>query len=322
VSLLLAGWQFSRVSAELPSTAAVEPRDSGLNRRFARFAAVNYLMQVTTWVYDLQFVVFLSAATLGIGDVALLGFAYKFAKDFLAYVWTPLTGVMTPVLSRVHVRGEPRALPEAHAALTRIIWLVVLPAGVGLCVLTPGILTTLYPKYEGTGTLIVVFVAFTFGEALLSVPQNVLMVAEVYRPVVLARLVAFLTVPLVWFLLPRYGVLGVAVAAGSARLLSRALTMGVGLRRLQLFFPWGFAARVVSASVAMGGTVALALGAGLGPRPGYGRFLSVGTLGLWSLAGAGVFVVALKAVGGLHPDDRRRLASLPVSWARLLAKVL
>jgi O-antigen/teichoic acid export membrane protein len=334
VSALLAGWQVTLTSRALAHVESPQTVPPGLGGRFARFAGVNYLMQVTTWVYDLQFVVFLSAATLSLADVALLGFAYKFTKDFLGYVWTPLTGVMTPVLSRVHVRGESKALQEAHAALTRIIWLILVPSGVGLLVLTPQILRALYPKYTGTATLVMVFVVFTFGEALLSVPQNVLMVVERYRPVVLARLVAFLTIPLMWLLLPRYGVLGVALAAGTARLLSRAVTMVWGTRELGLVFPFGFAGRVAGASGAM--AVAVVASSMALERPLLHALLEIAAwiagpwavpvaaladVAVWSIVGAAVFVGVLRLLGGLHPEDRRRLAGLSLPWARSLSRV-
>ncbi len=334
VSALLAGWQVTLTSRALSHVESAQTVPPGLAGRFARFAGVNYLMQVTTWVYDLQFVVFLSAATLSLADVALLGFAYKFTKDFLGYVWTPLTGVMTPVLSRVHVRGESKALQEAHAALTRIIWLILVPSGVGLLILTPQILRALYPKYTGTATLVMVFVVFTFGEALLSVPQNVLMVVERYRPVVLARLVAFLTIPLMWLLLPRCGVLGVALAAGTARLLSRAVTMVWGTRELGLVFPFGFAGRVVGASGAM--AVAVVASSRALERPLLHALLGIAAwiagpwaapvaaltdVAFWSIVGAAVFVGVLRLLGGLHPEDRRRLAGLSLPWARSLSRV-
>jgi O-antigen/teichoic acid export membrane protein len=335
VSALLAAWQVAVASRELSHLESSESDPPHLGRRFARFAGVNYLMQVTTWVYDLQFVVFLSAAALSLADVALLGFAYKFTKDFLSYVWTPLTGVMTPVLSRVHVRGESQGLQEAHAALTRIIWLILVPSAVGLVTLTPRILQALYPKYAGTAPLVAVFVVFTFGEALLSVPQNALMVVERYRPVVLARLAAFLTIPLMWLLLPRYGVLGVALAAGIARLLSRAVTLVWGTRELKLVFPLGFAGRVVAASGAMAVVVVagtrtvdstllhlLDRMAGLVQRSWAVPVVALGDIVLWSVVGAAVFAVVLRLLGGLHAEDRRRLAGLPLPWARRLARVL
>jgi O-antigen/teichoic acid export membrane protein len=325
VCVILARWQVRRASRELSQDTTGGHGQTRLGGRFARYAAVSYLMQVTTWLYDLQFVVFLSAATLGLTEVAMLGFAYKFAKDFLAYVWTPLTGVMTPVLSRIHVRGDPTAMRETHATLTRVIWLLVLPAGVGLAVLTPRILATLYPKYADAALLVVIFVVSTFGESLLSVPQNVLMVTERYAPVVASRAVALLSLPLAYLLLPRYGVLGVAIAVGGVRVVSRAVTLVDGLRRLRLGFPASFVARVVAA----GGLMAVVLLAALSLAPGAPPSMEVATrlrgfLPLAAAAAGGliVYVTALKLLGGLHQDERRRLLGLPLPWKPLLRRVL
>jgi O-antigen/teichoic acid export membrane protein len=325
VCAALARWQVHRASRELAPERGDAAPDARLGRRFARFAAVTYVMQVTTWMYDLQFVVFLSAATLSLADVAILGFAYKFAKDFLGYVWTPLTGVMTPVLARVHVRGEPSALREANATLTRVIWLLVLPAGVGLSVLTPRILETLYPKYTETATLIVLFVFFTFGESLLAVPQNVLMVAEHYASVMASRVVALLSVPLVYVLLPRYGLVGVAVAVGIVRLLSRAITLVDGMRRLGLGFPLAFAARVAAAAIAMGAALLMALRPAPGGAAAFDTMTRArGLLPLLAAAALGAIVYGsvLRLLGGLHDDERRRLLGLPVPLKPLLRHVL
>ena len=322
VSVLLAAWQVSRASRELEEQVSEAREPPALTSRFARFAAVNYLMQVTTWIYDLQFVVFLSAATLSLSDVALLGFAYKFAKDFLGYVWTPLTGVTTPILSRVHARGDNGALQEAHGALTRLIWLMLTPAGVGLLVLAPEVLRLLYPRYTGTTLLVGVFVAFTFGESLLSVPQNVLMVVERYRPVVIARLVAFLTIPLVSLLLPRYGILGVALAAGSTRFLSRVVTLGWGMGELGLRFPLAFAARVAAAAGLMGAVVLVGVRAFGHPVSGLSRVAAFYDLAFSAPLGALVFLLVFKMLGGLDQADRRRLRDFSPGWLRVLSRVV
>jgi len=326
VSVLLARWQVGRATRELTPTAGAATEDPSLPRRFTRFAAVNYLMQVTTWMYDLQFVVFLSAATLSLGDVALLGFGYKFAKDFLGYVWTPLTGVMTPLLSRVHVRNEPKALREAHAALTRLIWLLVLPAGVGLAILTPRIVATLYPKYTGATTLIAIFIVSTFGESLLSVPHNVLMVTERYRAIVLSRLLALASIPLVYFLLPRYGLVGVALGVGMARLAARLVTVVQGTRELGLTLPAGFGLRVAAASAGM----AAALLVGLHVWPGAAgadagiaeRSAALAPLAALALAGVIVYVLLIRLTGGLDEAERRRLLDMRLPFRPLLARLL
>src|SRR6185436_3616654 len=78
VAVALAWAQAHRVTSALPSEAATTHLAPGLRRRFARYAGVSYLVQLTTWLSDVEFVVFLAAALLGLEQVALLGFAYKF----------------------------------------------------------------------------------------------------------------------------------------------------------------------------------------------------------------------------------------------------
>ena len=72
-------------------------RRARLAGRFARYSAVTYLGQLSTCLTDVEFVVFVAAALVGLEEVAVLGFAYKFALDFASYVATPLTGVGTPL---------------------------------------------------------------------------------------------------------------------------------------------------------------------------------------------------------------------------------
>ena len=326
VSVFLARWQVKRASHELAQPAGNMAEDGALRERFARFAAVNYLMQITTWMYDLQFVIFLSAATLSLADVALLGFAYKFTKDFLGYVFTPLTGVITPVLARVHVRGEPKALADAHATLTRVIWLLVLPAGVGLAVLAPRLVAALYPKYTMATVLIVIFVASTFGESLLAIPHNVLMVAERYRVIVASRLLALMSIPLVYVLLPRYGLVGVAAGVGLARIAARLVTVVYGMREMGLRVPLAFLVRVALASggMAVGLWVANAAWA-VRPAPVlslWERGLSLLPLGALALGGALVYALLLRVLGGLDEAERRRLLEMRLPFRPLLARLL
>lgn len=325
VSVALAAWQARRAAQELVLDPLERPLEPGLLRRFTRFAAVTYLTQLTTWLYDLEFVVFLSAASLGLGEVALLGFAYKFARDFIGYVWTPMTGVMTPLLTRIKGRHSPKALEEAHASLTRMIWLLMLPAGVGLAVLAPRLVRALYPNYTASTTLVLVFIAFTFAESLLSVPQNVLMVYEQLDAVILSRLVAFLSLPLAAILWPRYGPMGLALAVGLARVLSRLVALVYGVRRLRLTLPLRFGLRVAGASATLAATlrVLLRLAPSGPPSPGAaGKIEALLPLAGLAILGALVYALALRLLGGLDEAERRRLLTLPLPAKELLRRLL
>lgn len=325
VGLALAGWQALRAAREIEIDPLDRPLQPGLRGRFARYAAVTYLMQISTWFYDIEVVVFLATAVLDLGQVAILGFAYKLAKDLLGYVWTPLTGVMTPLLARIKERKSDTALQEAVASLTRMIWLLVVPAGVGLLLLAPRLVHALYPTYAAGISVILVFIVFTFLESLLSVPHNVLMVHELYRPVILSRLVAFLSVPLVILALPRYGLMGVAVTVGLVRVAARVVTVVAAARRLQLGLPLRFGLRVAAAS----GVCALALASllWLAPSEGptldaAGKLRSLLPLICLGLAGTAAYALTLRAFGGLDEAERRRLLALPLPAKGLLRQLL
>jgi O-antigen/teichoic acid export membrane protein len=325
VAVLLAWAQAHRAIAELPHAPAGTRLVPGLRARFARYAGVSYLVQLTTWLSDVEVVVFLAAALLGLEQVALLGFAYKFARDSVNYLWTPFTGVTTPVLARVHQRNDVGALREAHASLTRMVWLLLFPAGAGLLLMSPWLVGVLYPKYAAGRSLILVFLVATLTEALLSVSQATLMVTERYAPLLLSRLFAVSGLPLAFLLLPRLGATGVALGIGLARLAAALLSFALARRALGLTLPVGFSVRVALAS-AFFVAILTPLLLTLEPAPLLrGTLATLRTLlPLLGLAGLGALLywLALRWLGGLDESDRRRLDELRVPLAGVLGRYL
>jgi O-antigen/teichoic acid export membrane protein len=326
IAVALAAWQVARVGRELGTAEAGAPADRTLPGRFARFAAMSYFIQVTTWFYDIQFVTFvLVALGMRLEQVALLAFAYKFAKDYLGYVYIPFSGVLTPLLARIRGRQDPAALQETYGSLTRIFALLLIPAGVGLALLAPRLLALLYPRYTDTATLVYLFIAFTFAESLLSVPHNVLMVYERYRPVLLSRALALISVPLLALLVPSWGLIGAAVAVGAARLLSRLATFVYIRQRQELRFPIGFVGRVLAATLLFGLPLLLLLPVWPLPANATGwtgkaaAALSLGALA--ALSGLG-YLLALRLLGGLDEQERKRILSLKLPFKSALARLL
>jgi O-antigen/teichoic acid export membrane protein len=326
LAIALAAWQTARAARELGPGMPGAPEEHTLARRFASFAGMSYLMQVTTWFYDLQFVMFvLYALGLQLDQVAVLGFAYKFAKDYLGYVYTPFSGIMTPLLARIRGRQDPAVLQETYGGLTRIFVLLMIPAGAGLALLAPQLLALLYPRYTEAATLIYLFIAFTFAESLLSVPHNVLMVYERYRPVLFARMLALVSVPLLALLVPPYGLIGAAVAVGIARVLARLTTVVYVQRKMGLRFPLRFAGRVLVATLLFG--LALLLLLPIWPLPagamGFAgkAAAAISLAALASLGGLG-YLMALRLFGGLDEQERKRILSLKLPFKKALARLL
>jgi len=312
-----------RVSAALPQRAGAP--DPALGGRFARFALVSYLIQLGHWLTDVDCVVFLAAALLGLERVALLGFAAKFARDLLNYVWTPFAGIITPTLARIHERGEPAAFREAHAGLTRMVWLLVFPAGVGLLLLGGRLIEVLYPPYIPARKLALVFLVSVFAEALLSVTHAALMVAERYASLLGARLLALVALPLAYLLFPSLGAAGLALGIGLARVAAAVTPLWLARRSLGLRLPAAFLTRVTTASAVLAAAIAPLVWALPTPSVHSGPLgiaLALTPLLLLAAGGAVVYVVALRLLGGIEEADRRRLLELPLPLAGRLGRWL
>ncbi len=324
LGLVLSARAAYHVVRELPRAETQRPLAPVLPR-FARFAALSWVIQLTGWLYDLPLLVLFAAREVPLARLALLGFAYKFARDFVLYVTAPLVGVLTPALVRVKTRDSFAALQDAQASLTRILWLLVLPSGLGLGLLAPRIVAILYPEYAEASSLAVLFVAFVFAEPLLSVPQTVAMVCERYRAVLMSRVLALASIPLLLVLTPRFGLPGAAVAVGVARILPPLALVFYTSRAMGLRPPLAFLGRVAASSAGL--AVFLLGGLAVLPSPGVSlswapRFGAVLPLAGLALLGGVVFLLLLRGLGGLEPEDRRRLFALNLPGKDALARLI
>lgn len=329
IAVLLAAWQTYRASRELtPSQQDVEP-DPTLFPRFFKFAGMSFITQMTTWFYDSAFLVFmLTAQGASFETIGILSFTYTFAKSYLSYAYLPFSGLLTPLLARIRSRNDPQALQDTYGGMTRMFALILIPAGVGLALLTPRLLALLYPRYTDVAMLAYIFIAFTFLESLLSVPHNVLMVYERYKPVLIGRVLAMVSVPLLLLSsgLPSSAQLyAAAISVGIARMLPRLMALVTVRRSMDLKFPIGFVLRSCFATLAF--SILLLVVMPLWPLPasatGWDGKLSA-ALSLGLLAGLGVigYFVALKLLGGLDEQERNRILSLKLPFKRYIARML
>jgi len=282
--------------------------------RFLSFSAISYVVNLSTWLYDLAFLSLVAAAFLSTSEVSSLGVASRFVSLFLTYLMVPLSGIQVPLFAHLYARKGQGEVQEAFSILTQFLLLLLLPTGCGLALLSPSLMPLLYPGFPaGTTSLVLVFIVAMFLETIVGTPQNILQVFERYGVIVLARLSALVVIPLLFLLVPRYGLLGAVAAAGGARVLSRSITFFYGLRYFPLRFPARFAGRVLAGTTAMLATVyPLTRWWGIA-RVGADRLEKFAALGkdlLLALLGAVVFWAVFKVLGGLEPEGRRRLAEL------------
>ncbi len=317
------------------------PSNRPIWQRFTAYSAMMYIMNLSASLYDLSFIVL----TLGFLvankerraiEVTLLGMAFKVVRQLLQKLVVPLTGVQTPLFSRLYAEGRIEGLQTAYASLTRFLILVLLPAGAGLMLMVHNLLALFYlqagkgdvlnPERLGEATAACAILIFgLFGESIVSVALNVLMVYEDYRVVLVARAFTLLSVPLLILWEPAFGVVGVAAAVAVAALSSRLVALGFGLRRLGLRFPLAFLGRVLAATLAfivIIGPLTLLVPANPVPilsLPWFGLALVDGLL---VLGATGLFWLVFRRLGGLLDEDKQRFAGMRLPGIKLLLRYL
>ena len=333
VSVAVSLWQSWKLLQRIPEEPhhrageVHRPSARPLRDRLVSFAALNYLLNWSVYLYDRDFVVLVMPFLLAPEDlkpqVAIISLAYKTGKEFLRALVVPLTGVQTPLFARLYAENRIEGLRTAYTTITKFLILAIFPAGVGLIVTARNFYQVVYGQIgrdavvnPDTLTSVVactaVLVLGLFGESMISVALNVLMVYEEFRAVMLARLVALVSIPLMVWLVPEMGAVGAAVAVSVAALASRLAGLLYALRRVGLPFPGRFFVKVGAASLAMGFALLPLL---LLPPTIPATLLMV-------VGGVGVFLVAFKLLGGMDRADKERFLSLRIPLASTALRFL
>lgn len=328
IAVALAAWNVYRLwksdigswSDDGPTVLNLSFADA-LPSGFVRYCAVSYLMTLTDFLASKSFAVFLAN---DISDVALLWAGASVVGMVLGYLYTPMVGVQVPLFTRVRA-GEGGTLLGAYQSLARLQALLLIPGAVGLILLTRPVLTVLTPQYVDAASLVWALVPCLFLESMLTTAHNALIVYEKLRVIVISRLLTLSVVPLLVLLSPLLGVVGVALAFGLARVLAGLCATASGYLLLGLRWPWRFTLRVLLASSVMALLVA-GMAALLPDLPLHAsiflRLREAGLLVCVALLGAGAFIAALRATGGLEPQDREQLAKMRLPGRRWLLRVL
>ncbi|MDQ6692883.1 MAG: oligosaccharide flippase family protein [Chloroflexota bacterium] len=327
LSVVLSVWQawtLLRVMSHEPHARAAEvklPSSHSLRRRLFFFSGLNYLVNWSVYLYDLPFIVTMLGLLVISSperqvEVALITVAYKLTKHFLRALVVPLTGVQTPLFARLYAEGRIEGLRTAYATLSKFLILALMPAGVGLIVTARNVFQIFYGEVGRDAVVTsatlsrvvacaVILTFGLFGESMISIALNVLIVYEDYRSAITARLVALVSIPLLVLLVPPFGVVGAAIAVAVAGIGSRLLAVVYGHRHLQLYFPGVFFVRVGWASILMGFCLLpfLLLPANI---PATAAMLALG---------AAVFLASFKLLGGLDEADKERFRTLRIPFA-------
>jgi len=321
VILALQAWQAVCAWGEVPSgQGRVGRRDVlSLLPRLWPYALLIYLINISSTIYEPDTALMVLTSLGDVSGRAVLALGARYVREFNRFLVAPQTGVQMPLFARLFTQGDRPALQRAYSSFTRLFILTLLPTGVGLALFSRGLIQVLYrQEFGGAAAIVLVLLVGDFLDSMLgSVPHNILMAHERYRPVVVARLLIFGAALLIFWLAPRYGALGAALAMTTARLVGMAVVLGYAMAAFRLSFPWSFLRRVLGATAGYCLVLLPILWFGrwgiFDPSPPatllerLTRLLILAGLGL---LGAALFLLLFKRLGGLDPADRDRVAEL------------
>lgn len=288
---------------------------------FLKYTGVSYLMTMTDFIASKGFAVYLTSS---ISDAALLWAGASLVGMVLSYLYTPLVGITVPLFTRVR-SGEGGTIQGAFGSIVRIQLLLLIPGGVALMLLAQPALSILTPQYADAVSIVYVLVPCLFIESLLTMAHNVLIVYEKLTIVTIGRLLTLVVIPLGLVLSPLYGVVGLALAYGLARVIAGAWATFWGWRVIKLEWPWRFSGRVGIASAIMALCIYGAsqlmptLGSNLST---WERLAQLPGYGIIAVLNALIFFGVLRVVGGLEQSDRDQLNRINLPFKRYLMKVL
>jgi len=252
-------------------------------------------------------------------DKVILGFylnarsvgIYAVAASIVAFIPIALQSVnqiFSPTIADLHARGEMELLNRLFQTLTKWVTALTLPLAAVVIVFSP-ILMRIFGRDFESGWVILVIGAFgqLVNCATGSVGYLLLMSGNEKRLVRIQLVMAVVTVAGCLLLVPRFGVVGAALAAATANMASNAWTLWEVKRVLRLF-PynrryWGL---LLPSLAVVAATVGL-------------RFLlrsvraDIAVVLCSTLAVYGLFV-GLILLSGLEPDDRMIAQAI---WARV-----
>lgn len=292
-------------------------------RRFALYSGLQYALQVTSFLTSYAFAALILTNA---EEIAGYRVAAGSVREILSALTTPIIGIQVPIFTRIFTARDDRQLDLAYGLVARFLALVLIPGAVGLALLMPNLFRILYPKYVSFTGVCIVLILFLFAESCLSTGTTVLLTFERYRPVIAARAIALIALPLMFFTARTYGAMGAALTSGGLAMLAALVGTVASNAVLPIRYPLAFVRRVGIAAACMAAVVgALAFTVGRVPADVGGGLHRIAwlvvTAGIAALGGI-VYIAVFRRVGGIEGADIERLRSLRIPMRGLILRAL
>jgi len=279
-------------------------------------------------VYQIsQFVDTFFATTLPQGSLTLLKLADRLNQMPLGIVGIALGTAILPMLARHIQTGDKREAQRLQASAVEVGTLLTLPAAVALAICAPAFTTAFFVGGKMTpedglvmGNIVIALVMGLPAYVLVKVFQPAFFSREDTRtPVYVAATVLAINIAINFYVVPRYGIVGLAGATAFTATLNMIVLYALLQMRGWFHFTGKLAGRIarqILASAAMGGVLYWLVPL-MADRYGGNVIERIWSLGVLVGAGLIVFFVAAWVLGALDKDLvaqlRRKRPAQPVN---------
>ncbi len=256
--------------------------------------AVISILDMIVWQYSEVLILgwFRSSA-----EVAYYAVAFNIASVAITTVASSFDAVFFPTISTLYGLDDHERIRSASSAGLRFLVFLLIPLCFLLTVMAPGIIRALYGAAYSPAIAITPVLIFSAGFGRISGIASSIMYS-LHRQKIMLRImfvIAIVNISLDFILIPKFGILGAALANGVAQIIITVLSLVVMRSLTKHIGSWGIYLRPLAASLP---AVFLAwLISSLIPN-------LVGVL-LGGLAGGFVFLFAARWTKAIRPSDRQ-----------------
>lgn len=288
--------------ATLPYAVPRPGFDPALRRRILRFALYSWAAALTASLVWSRLEVFFLQRYQGAEAVAMFTVGFTFS-NLASQGPLLLTGGLLPYFAESFGHRSTERMQRAYLTATRLMAFLLFPMCLGLAAIIPALLPLVYgPAYAEAVPVAAILIAGAAVGAAGSVGSQMIYACERSDVIFVAGLGgAILSVAAGFLIVPRFGMIGAALARGAIHALMVAAGLWFIRYRLRCPVPFGSLARLLVAALlcALAARACLALI----PSPVLGLAMAVPL-------GAAIYGAAVRALGALPAEDARRLRNL------------
>ena len=277
--------------------------------RFTGFTMFTFLFELSIYFSGKDFANPALAIVLGREDVAIFAYGYTLAFMSVGLMVASFRGVYRPMFAHLRARNDPHQLQKAFAGVSKAQLVILVPAGVGLFVMSADYIPLLFgAEFTPAVPVARTFVTLLYTQAAFNLGMIWLSIDERYRAVLWTQAILVIVAPFFLIMVGSAGLVAAAILFGGARLVVSVTGYLICRRDYGFRFPWLFAARVGVVAAIMA-TVLVVLR----------RFLEPSLLEASALTalGAVIYLVGLRLARVLGPEEIELLERSDVPGKRL-----